>query len=815
MAARKELKRRAASVALAPFVTYTYPAYSMGWFHEELCMALDKFLADMVAKKSPRLIVCCPPRSGKSELVSRRFPAYALGRYPNLEITGTSYSGELATSFSRDVQNIISDTPYKEVFNTRIPEKGEPSGGKVKRSDYFEVVGDIGKYRAVGVGGSLTGTGCNCLTASAKVLTPFGYRSITNIRVGDPVVAYNETNDQLEVCYVEATKESYSEEIYRLCDDRGGSIEVTGDHPVYTGRSYLKASLLTEGSSLLHPVWSELCDDGVRVPQVGQEGVKEPLLFCEMFRDVFLGAGEGNAQMCGLRGTCKEDATVLRQLPTETSPMANGNGEQSDRVGMPCLRKDVYGGSPRGREVCDVLLERLQEQSSIRDDERVWQCKVQGRRGQSSLQTRGVTCGVSREEECRETGLDDVCGLWSNCGSAPSSCGLRCDKQQICKCRNALRDLSQRGSQARGTRDVFGGYVTSNTRVPLEPGQKVKVYDIQVSGCHNFFANGILVHNCLIVDDPHKDRAEAQSETIRQGVWDWFTSTAYTRVAPGGGVIVMCTRWHLDDLVGRLLEQEAKGGEHWEVFNYPAIAEFDEEHRATGEALHPERYPIEALERIRKSVGERDWNALYQQHPVPDGGGIFKKDWIRRWTPTNLPVSFDRVLMSWDMTFKDTSKSDYVVGQVWGKKGANHYLLDQVRGQWSFTKTKEMFVELCKKWPRATRKLIEDKANGPAIISEFKDVIAGIVPVTPEDSKEARAHAVTTLWEAGNVYIPEQSQDHPWVAEFETELLSFPAGAHDDMIDSCTQALSDFNKHAGFKVHSSNLNYINNRGLLR
>lgn len=481
MAARKELKRRAASVALAPFVTYTYPAYSMGWCHEEICRKLDKFLQDVIDKKSPRLIMSMPPRSGKSEIVSRRFPAYILGRYPHLEVTGTSYSGELSTSFSRDVQAIMSDLPFKEVFSTRIPEKGEPSGGKVRRSDYFEVVGDTGKYRSVGVGGSLTGTGCHIL----------------------------------------------------LCDDL------------------------------------------------------------------------------------------------------------------------------------------------------------------------------------------------------------------------------------------------------------------------------------------HKDRAEAQSETIRQGVWDWFTSTAYTRVAPGGGIIVMMTRWHMDDIVGRLLEQQANGGEKWEIINYPAIAEFDEEHRKVGEALHPERYPIEALERIRKSVGERDWNALYQQHPVPDGGGIFKKDWIRRWTPTNLPVSFDRVLMSWDMTFKDTSKSDYVVGQVWGKKGANHYLLDQVRGQWSFTKTKEMFVELCKKWPRATRKLIEDKANGPAIISEFKDIIAGIVPVTPEDSKEARAHAVTTLWEAGNVYIPEQSQDHPWVAEFETELLSFPAGAHDDCVDSCTQALSDFNKHSGFKVHSSNINFINNRGLLR
>ena len=177
-----------------------------------------------------------------------------------------------------------------------------------------------------------------------------------------------------------------------------------------------------------------------------------------------------------------------------------------------------------------------------------------------------------------------------------------------------------------------------------------------------------------MIDDPVKDRAEANSATIRNSIWDWYTSTAYTRLSPGGGVIVMATRWNLDDLIGRLIENMNTGaGDTFTVINYPAIAENDEPHRNKGEALHPERYDLSQLEKIRKTIGSRDWAALYQQHPIPDGGSIFKAEWIKYWTDTSVPAQFDQQLISWDMTFKDSKNSDYVVGQVWGKKGADFY----------------------------------------------------------------------------------------------------------------------------------------------
>jgi predicted phage terminase large subunit-like protein len=250
------------------------------------------------------------------------------------------------------------------------------------------------------------------------------------------------------------------------------------------------------------------------------------------------------------------------------------------------------------------------------------------------------------------------------------------------------------------------------------------------------------------------------------------------------------TRWHLDDLAGRLLTAGASGeGDRWRAINFPALAERDEKFRKIGEPLHPERYSLDQLLRIKKTIGVRDWTALYQQRPFPDGGQIFKKEWIRYWRPVDLPKSFERVLMSWDMAFKDNNDSDFVVGQIWGRKGPDYYLLDQVRGRLSFTKTLEAVTALARKWPNAIEKLVEDKANGTAVVDMLKRAMSGLIPVNPEGGKTARAYAVSPVWESGNVYIPSPDYES-WSMDFEMELLQFPAAANDDQVDAMTQALN-------------------------
>ena len=459
-----------ARVGLGAFTRYTMPAYSMGWVHEAVCLELDNFLAAVLAKQSPRLMITMPPRHGKSELATRRFPAYAFGRCPDLTVISTSYGADLSSRMNRDVQRIIESDAYKRLFpDVALSGKNirtVASGNYLRNSDIFEIVNHAGSYRSAGVGGGITGM--------------------------------------------------------------GGDI--------------------------------------------------------------------------------------------------------------------------------------------------------------------------------------------------------------------------------------------------------------------------------LIIDDPLKDRTEADSPTIRDKVWDWYTSTLYTRLAPGGGILLIQTRWHMDDLAGRLLEAQRTGeGDAWRCVNFPAIATDDEQHRRVGEALHPERYPLEQLLTIKAALGTRDWEALYQQRPTPDGGAIFRKEWLRYYFPKDLPAKFDKLLISWDMAFKDSEDSDFVVGQVWGKHGACHYLLDQVRGRMGFTATVQAFRELAEKWPRALEKLVEDKANGPAVIDSLKRQITGIIPINPEGSKTARAHAVTPLFEAGNVFIPHP-QTCAWAADYEAELLQFPAAAHDDQVDATTQALRRFSTKPGMYI---------------
>ena len=472
--AENELRIREARNNLLSFISVTYKDYKIGWVHQEICETLDNFLKDLIDGKRPRLIITMPPRSGKSEIVSRRFPAYFLGKYPDLSIISVSYSASLAEDFSRDVQRIIDSDEYKKIFpDTKLSDKKDKNYKRT--SDFFEIVDHKGVYCSAGVGGSITGKGCDI----------------------------------------------------------------------------------------------------------------------------------------------------------------------------------------------------------------------------------------------------------------------------------------------------------------------------------------------LIIDDPIKNRQEANSETVRKKIYDWYSSTAYTRLSPIGGVIMMCTRWHLDDLIGKVLSD--KNQKPFHVISYPAIAEHDEPHRKQGEALHPERFSLEILNEIKSTLSTADWLSLYQQKPVPEGGAIFETSKLRYYDESSEPKRFDQIVGSWDMTFKENKTSDFVVGQLWGRKGADFYLLDMVRDRMDFVKTLKVFINFANKHKNCNCWLVEDKANGTAIISTLKKHISGIIPITPKESKQERAYAITPYLEAGNIFFPKNQN---FTKDLEEEMLQFPAGAHDDTVDSMTQALNYFRMKKRVQMSESNKMYLL-RGLLR
>lgn len=311
----------------------------------------------------------------------------------------------------------------------------------------------------------------------------------------------------------------------------------------------------------------------------------------------------------------------------------------------------------------------------------------------------------------------------------------------------------------------------------------------------------------LVIDDPFSDKEQAASARYRERVWNWWQSVGSTRLTPGAPVILINTRWHEDDLAGRFLA--AEDGDRWRVVNIPALADHDP---AKGEVDPLGRMPGEWLisargrttaewEAIRIQAGTRTFNALYQGRPSPDAGNVWQRPWWRRygvplWSqhPT-APDAYrvdecDELIMSWDMTFKDTKASDFVVGQVWARRGANVYLLDQIHKRLTFTDTVAAFKAMAARWPQATAKYVEDKANGTAIIDTLKSKIHGIVAINPTESKYARANAVAPVVQAGNVFLPEAA-----IALFDPEELideaaGFPNAAHDDMVDATSQALA-------------------------
>jgi predicted phage terminase large subunit-like protein len=286
----------------------------------------------------------------------------------------------------------------------------------------------------------------------------------------------------------------------------------------------------------------------------------------------------------------------------------------------------------------------------------------------------------------------------------------------------------------------------------------------------------------IVVDDPIKSREEANSEAYREHVWDWFKDDLYTRQEPGAAIILILTRWHMDDLAGRILaSQEAS---EWTVISLPALADAgDALGRSEGEALCPERFDEEALAQI-KAVQGSSFEALYQQRPSALEGAIFKRDWWRyyRETPT-----FSRIVQSWDTAFKTGQDNDYSVCTTWGEAQAGWYLLDRWKRRIEFPALKGMAQTLFQQF-KPSVVLVEDKASGQSLIQELKrDTRLPIFAIKVDTDKVTRAYAVTPLIETGRVFLPESA---PWLVDYVDSMASFPNAAYDDDVDSTTQALN-------------------------
>lgn len=311
----------------------------------------------------------------------------------------------------------------------------------------------------------------------------------------------------------------------------------------------------------------------------------------------------------------------------------------------------------------------------------------------------------------------------------------------------------------------------------------------------------------LIIDDPIKNREEADSATYRNKLWDEYTSTFRTRVHPGGAIIVVMTRWHEDDICGRLLNPEYGEPENWTILKLPGVCEDEDDllGRQIGEPLWPEMgYDSAWLEKQKTAVGSYAFAGLYQQRPAPAEGGILKRAWFKFYEV--LPDNISRSVQSWDCTFKDAKSSDFVAGHVWAQAGPNYYLLDRVHDRMGIADTMQAIRTLTYKHPTAFGKLVEDKANGTAVIELLRKEISGLIPIDPQGGKVVRAQAIAPYAEAGNIYLPHP-KIAPWVHDFLEECAAFPNAAHDDDVDAMTQAINYMSNTGGYSMPPEDYGY--------
>lgn len=304
----------------------------------------------------------------------------------------------------------------------------------------------------------------------------------------------------------------------------------------------------------------------------------------------------------------------------------------------------------------------------------------------------------------------------------------------------------------------------------------------------------------ITIDDIFRDREAAESENNRQAIKDWYSSTLYTRLAPGGGILVIMTRWHSDDLGGWLLEQMkeaeqemAETGEwpsdadRWEVVRYPAIATHDEEYRKSGEALHPERYPLKSLNRIKRTLIPRDWEALYQQNPVSADGDYFKKDNFMLYD-TTPPLETLRIYAAWDLAIGQKTTNDFTCGVVVGIDRSNDiWVLHRYYGRWGSDQLIQQFFECQRVWNPILQGIEHGQIEmtlEPFILKEMaekKQKFNYIKLKTRGNDKMTRARPIQGRMEQSRVHFPRNS---PWFQEMQNEMLAFPSGKHDDQVDA-------------------------------
>lgn len=784
---RKELARRElAKRDMLSFIRYFREDYLPGWVHQELCQLMDAFIEAVKRKGSPRIIISIAPRVGKSTIVSEFLPAYILGLMQTWEVVGCTYNQTLADTFGRKVRDRLQDPKFLDLFDVELDKRSQSAD--------FIRLSKGGSYTGVGMGGALTGKGCHCVVGETKLQTPDGERSIYDlVNLTDPgkVLAYDHRTNSL--CFRQITGVSIRPRarIRRITTSAGNVVETSDGHPFFVvGKGYLRADQLAPGDTLLRSVPEIIRSAVVRNGEGNPKRENEPLLFDEVFvsNDERSTIRREKLQMVrGSNYTSSQRSVLLGGVQVERVQESRGEAAQANNDTLP----SVWGGFSSEIPPTETLLKGMREQGTLTSNDWEWKLYLEGRTIGSiwgSPQLDGIqidapenyASGFARVRRVRLEG-EVACaphrlGLHEQCGVKSGNDVLIVPYDITCCGEGTIADTISMVEVLHDEREV---------------------YNIAVDGTENFFANGILTHNCMIIDDPVKDRAQAESQIESDNAWDWYSSTARTRLHPGGGIIVVQTRWAINDLSGRLIDSANadRNADQWTVYSFPALAEHDEKHRKAGEPLHPERYSREDYLRIKATIEPRDWAALYQCKPYIESGAFFNVDTIKYYD--TMPDKDDLAFcLGVDYATSASKKSDKsAIVPLGVTHDGNIYVSeDFIYDHLDSWDAVEKTLELAKK--HSARDLGGEagpiqNTMGP-IFQRLQEQHRWYVTINKNvrrTSKSVAAHTMRALMSAGKLYFPKTPRVE---RDIVPELLRFDPRVDrggDDFIDAVVNGL--------------------------
>lgn len=749
------------------FVKVVWPGFVHGNHHRIMADAFNR-----VAKGDlKRLIINMPPRHTKSEFASVHFPAYYLGLYPDRKIIQCSHTAELAVGFGRKVRDLVGTDLYHKVFDELALKADSKAAGRWNTAQGAE-------YFAIGIGGAVTGKGADvliiddphALSVTTPIPTPAGFVTLGDLKIGDQVFG----PDGLPTVVI-GKSEVLERELFLVTTDDGEEIECDGGH-----------------------LWSYRCDTKKNAKHVvaksrdlvGWNKSSKPCLprhFAVQYADKklpvhpwVLGAwlGDGTSSL-GRMTSSPEDMPYTRSK-FESFGYTTTTCKDTYTFGVLGLRNELkLLGVLNNKHIPeDYLTASVPQRMAL----------LQGLMDTDGTISEDGGCSFSNYNIRIINGFKELlhglglkARIWSRLTEPNGAYEYRINfrlKDAAAMPRKAVRSKTVQDKRCRSF------VVTATNRSGL-------VQCITVDRRDGLFLAG---RGYVVTHNSEQEAALAESSPeIYDKVYEWYTSGPRQRLQPGGAIVVVMTRWSLRDLSARLLEAQMKrdGSDKWEVIEFPAIM-------PSGKALWPEFWPLPELTALKNELPITKWNAQYMQDPTASEGSLIKREWWKVWDETN-PPKCDAIISSWDTAFTKTERADYTACTTWGvwqredensgKKVASLILLDAWRAKLSFPELKKRALEHYQEWEPDSM-VVEGRAAGKPLIYELRAMGVPVQEFNPVrgNDKISRVNAVADIFASGNVWAP----DERWAEEVREECASFPAGAHDDFVDTVSQALLRF-----------------------